>query len=197
MPLTDKRARLRCKSGYSDPLNGPGAALQRTGRGIVFPYTPTIISGVQVNYSKYELVHTNSQPYAFNNSSPPTIQVTGQFVQQTTEEAEYLAGVIHFLRVVTKMNFGTADGATAGTPPPVLQFSAYGNTNYNNVPVLVGGYNLTWPDDVDYVEINGNQYPTVMVISMDLIPHYNPSKVTSEFSMNAFKNGSLYSGGWI
>lgn len=197
MALSDKRARLSCKSGYSDPLSGPGAPLQRTGRGIVFPYTPTIQTAAQVNYQKYELVHTNFQPHAFYNATPANIQVTGQFVQQTEEEALYLGAVIHFLRVVTKMNFGSGDGATAGTPPPVLQFSAYGNNNYNNIPVLVGGYNLTWPDDVDYVEAGGNQYPTMMVLSLDLIPHYNTTKVTEQFSMNAFKNGSLYQGGFI
>ena len=195
--MEDKRARLLCKSGYNQALQGPASVLNR---GIVFPYTPTIQTQVQVAYSKYDLVHTNSQPHAFQSSSPPGIQITANFYQQTTEEIEYLAGVYHFLRVVTKMNFGEGD-PDRGAPPPVLEFSAYGATNYERVPVLVAGFTQSFPDDVDYVEasIGGGvvQMPTVATIAMDLLVQYSPRRTKSEFTLNGFANGSLYRGGFI
>lgn len=195
--MQDRRARLLAKPGYSQALQGPASVL---GRGIIFPYTPTVQAQTQVAYSKYDLVHTNSQPYAFQSSSPPGIQVTAQFIQQTEEEAQYLAGVLHFLRVVTKMNFGQGD-PEKGTPPPVLNFSAYGDQNFKNVPVLVGSFTQSYPDDVDYIEteIEGKaaQFPVTFTIAIDLMVQYSPSSVRNNYSTSAFANGTLYSNGFI
>lgn len=195
--MQDKRARLLAKGGYTQALQGPASVL---GRGIIFPYTPTIQSQTQVAYSKYDLVHTNSQPHAFQSSSPPGIQITATFYQQTEEEVQYLAGVLHFLRVATRMNFGQND-TERGTPPPVLEFSAYGDINYNRVPVLVGGFTQSYPDDVDYVEatVNGSvvQMPSQFTIAMDLLVQYSPRAVKNNFSTSAFANGTLYSDGFI
>ncbi len=196
--MEDYRARLLCKSGYNQALQGPANVLNR---GIVFPYTPTIQTQVQVSYNKYDLVHTNSQPNAFQSSSPPGIQITANFYQQTTEEVQYLVGVYHFLRVVTKMNFGQNDD-DRGAPPPVLEFSAYGETNYRRVRLVVAGFTQSFPDDVDYVEafINGStpvHMPTVATIAMDLLVQYSPSRTKKQFTLNGFADGTLYNEGFI
>lgn len=195
--MQDKRARLLAKSGYRQALQGPASVL---GRGIIFPYTPTIQAQTQVSYNKYDLVHTNSQPHAFQSSTPPSIQITATFYQQTEVEAQYLAGVLHFLRVVTKMNFGE-DDPEKGTPPPVLEFSAYGDVNFNRVPVLVAGFTQSYPDDVDYIEttVQGRpaQFPSVFTVAMDLLVQYSPRATRNNFSTSAFASGNLYSGGFI
>lgn len=195
--MADTRAKLLCKPGYSQALQGPGAALGTKG-GIVFPYTPVITTQTQVTYNKYDLTHTNYQPYAFAHGSAPMLQVTANFIQQQTEDVDYLLGVLHFLRVVTKMNFGRED-PEKGTPPPVLNFSAYGPINFNNTPVLVQGFSTTYPDDIDYVldSSGDNRVPAMMTIAMDLAVHYSPSKTRNQFSLNGFASGELYSKGFI
>jgi len=215
MVKADQRARLTMKTlgsnqfglsnaitgataGYYLPLEGPGLALRRT-NGILFPYTPNISFAQQVEYSSYELVHTNYQQNAYGKTRNPNIQVTGLFASQTPEEAAYTVGVMHFLRVVTKMNFGNND-QDAGTPPPVLEFSAYGAYNFYKVPVLVGSFNFVYEDGVDYVEIETNgdtvQIPTVMTIAIDLLPQYSPAK-QNEFNMAEFASGEGYKKGFI
>ena len=196
---TDKRARLVTKGNYNVPMNGPGAPLYRTGRGFVFPYTPNITTQTGVEYSTYDTVHTNYQQNAYSKTRSPAIQVAGTFTNQTVDEAKYTAGVMHFLRVVTKMDFGSDPGA--GTPPPVLLFSAYGNMNFNRVPVLVTNYVFTYPDDQDYIEfeVDGagtTQLPVQMTVAIDLLPQYSPAK-QRQFSVGAFSNGSLYRDGFI
>lgn len=210
----DKRARLTVKrglrpntltgrrgsrGGLGSPFFGPGSPLAVTG-GIIFPYTPNITYGQAVEYSSYETVHSNYQQNAFSKSRNPQIQVVGQFISQTPEEAEYTVGVMHFLRVVTKMNFGQFD-PQRGTPPPVLEFSAYGTYNFERVPVLVQGFNWIYEDDVDYVEVdsaNGGavQIPTVVNIAIDLLPQYSPAK-QNNFDLNSFANGGLYREGFL
>jgi hypothetical protein len=183
---------------YNAPFYGPGAALQRT-RGILFPYTPNISVSQQVEYSQYDLVHTNYQQNAYSKTRNPNIQLTGMFVSQTPAEALYTIGVLHFLRVVTKMNFGR-DDPDAGTPPPVLEFSAYGTYNFRRVPVLVGSFSYVYEDGVDYVEVESNgeviQIPSLLNISIDLLPQYSPAK-QSGFSLNDFAQGNAYKGGFM
>lgn len=194
---SDSRVRLSAKSAYTTPFSGPGAILAPT-NGILFPFTPNISVAHQVEYSSYELVHTNYQPNAYSKSRTPQIQVTGVFPSQTPEEAEYTVGVMHFLRVASKMNFGQS--SNPGTPPPVLELSAYGKYNFNRVPVLIGGFNFIYEDGVDYVTVGGAdstlQIPVVMTIAIDLLPQYSPG-IQSSFSIEEFASGSLYSAGFI
>lgn len=194
----DNRARLSVKGSYELPFGGPGALL-RTTNGILFPFTPTITVSQQIEYSQYDLVHTNYQQNSFNRSRTPTIQITGTFASQTTEEALYTLGVMHFLRVVSKMHTGTAD-TLRGTPPPVLSFSAYGSQNFHNVPVLVGSFNFTYTDDIDYIEVfsegNTQSVPIIMAIAIDLLPQYSAKKQRN-FNMADFASGKGYREGYL
>jgi hypothetical protein len=188
----------RTTGDYDLPLLGPGEALRRT-NGIVFPFTPNINVSHQVEYSQYDLVHTNYQQNAYGKTRNPAIQVTGMFASQTPEEASYTVGVMHFLRVASKMNFGSKD-PDAGTPPPVLDFTAYGPFNFNKVPVLLGSFNFIYEDNTDYVEVGvlGQriQIPTIMTIAMDLLPQYSPAR-QMDFNLNDFARGALYTRGFI
>lgn len=188
----------RARSGYTIPFNGPGEALRRT-NGIIFPFTPNINVAHQVDYSQYDLVHTNYQQNSYVKTSAPTIQIQSSFASQTPEEAAYTVGVMHFLRVMSKMNFGARD-QDRGTPPPVLEFSAYGTFNFYKVPVLIGSFNFTYEDGVDYVEVvTANepvQIPVMMMISMDLLPQYSPDKQKA-FTLGDFANGGLYREGFL
>lgn len=194
MPFINERARLLTRSAYTEPFNGYGAPLAKTS-GILFPYTPNISVAHQAEYGTYEIVHTNYQQPAYSKTRNPQIQVTANFINQTIEETAYTAGVIHFLRVVTKMEWGAS--SAPGTPPPVLDFSAYGLVNFENVPVLVQGFNIIYEDGVDYVQGPDNIHlPVLMTISIDLLPSYSPG-LQSTFSLQDFANGNLYSRGFI
>ena len=183
---------------YDIPFKGPASALRRT-KGILFPFTPNISVAHQVEYSQYDLVHTNYQQNAYSKTRNPAIQLSAVFASQTPEEAAYTVGVMHFLRVVSKMHFGSGD-KDAGTPPPVLEFSAYGTYNFSRVPVLLGSFNFIYEDGVDYVEVNINgekvQIPSMMTISMDLLPQYSPA-AQNNFNLNEFASGAGYRRGFI
>ena len=208
-PRRDLRARLSPRSSIrgasntvssnSDlPFEGPGSAL-RTTNGIIFPFTPNISVAHQVEYSQYDLVHTNYQQNAYSKTRSPTIQITGQFASQTPEEAAYTVGAMHFLRVMSKMHFGAGD-PDAGTPPPVCEFSAYGAYNFHRVPVLLGDFTFNYEDGVDYVEvITGGatvQIPAMMTITVSLLPQYSPAS-QNQFNLGEFARGTGYTKGFI
>jgi len=189
-------------SGASRPNNfyfgGPAKSLQNT-NGIVFANQPDIIFGQSVNQSPINLTHTNYTTYAYGGTPSATLQVTAQFSNVTEEEHLYTQGVIHFLRSVTKMYYGLNEGgnAPAGTPPPVLKFSAFGTNQFHEVPVLVGGFNVPYQSDTDLVEVGGQALPALQTIALDLLVTVNPAKQKKNFSKSKFVTGSLYREGFI
>jgi hypothetical protein len=191
------RARLTALSGLY--FAGPAAVLQRTS-GVVFPNQPDIVYNQSVNYTPYNLTHTNYTTYAYANTPSPTLQLTAQFSNVTAEEHSYTQGVIHFLRSVTKMFYGLGDVSstpTAGTPPPVLRFSSFGTNQFSMVPVVVGNVSIPYQSDTDLVEHNGIALPALQTIALDLLVTVNPAKQKRQFSKTQFVSGSLYGGGFI
>lgn len=178
---------------------GPAAVLRDTG-GLVFPVQPDIVYNQSVNYSQYNLTHTNYTTHAYAGTPSPTIQITAQFSNVTRDEHLYTQGVIHFLRSVTKMFYGIQDTTTspiAGTPPPKLRFSSFGSNQFNNVPVFVGNVSIPYQSDTDLVEVNGQALPAVQTIALDLLVSVNLAKQKREFSKHQFINGKLYGQGFI
>lgn len=199
---TDNRTRLSLKSSdgtinYKLPLDGPAKNISSAG--IIFPYTPTINYSQTVKYSEYELIHTNYAINSYVNSRLGNITISAPFINQTETEAKYTYGAIHFLRVVTKMHTGSSNNA--GTPPPVLEFSSYGQGIFNRIPVLVGSFSTIFPNDVDYIKFEDGKLgiinlPVTMEIQIELIPQYSAQKQNT-FSIQTFATGESYKGGYI
>lgn len=188
-------------AGAPQYFEGPASALRSNG-GIVFPIQPDIVYSQTVNYSPYDLVHTNYTFNAYRNTPSPNIQITAQFINSTQEEHAYTQGVIHFLRSVTKMYYGFGDlegagGAVSGTPPPVLRFTSYGQTVFNNIPVLVSMVSIPFQSDTDLVEFNGVALPAVQTIALDLLVQQSPARQKTQFSKAAFLSGSAYGNGFV
>jgi hypothetical protein len=187
--------------GAPQYFQGPAGVLRSTG-GIMFPIQPDIVYSQSVNYSPYDLVHTNYTYNTYRNTPSPSIQITAQFVNSTQDEHVYTQGVIHFLRSVTKMYYGFGDldgqgGAVAGTPPPVLRFSSYGQTLFNNVPVVVSMVSIPFQSDTDLIEVNGVALPAVMTVALDIMVQQSPARQKTQFSKAAFLSGSAYGNGFI
>ena len=185
-------------------------------QGLMFPYTPMIqVQHATVNYGNYELAHTNYDYFAYQKTSSPTATVTGVFGAHTQEEAEYMMAAIHFLRVVSKSNFGLTD-PDRGTPPPKLAFSAYGDAMFNRTPVYIRTVAFGLDQDVDYVPVRqsvstavqpgsdptlddmlANSYvPLVLNIFVDVMVAPNPSKIRNEFNLDSFRKGKLLDKGY-
>jgi hypothetical protein len=148
---TDWRARLSMPSGSffdKSPILKP---LTDAG-GLIFPYTPTISITSTSTYNEIPLTHQNYQFQAYQNSRVSDIQITGEFNVEDGVQAKYWIEVVHFLRSVTKMF--TGDTAFQGNPPPILNFSAYGDHVFRNVPVVVKSFSMTLPKDVQYISTN-------------------------------------------
>lgn len=166
--------------------------------GMVWMYTPTVTVSGAVDYNSYDPVHSNQEFAAYTRTRATSIQIDGEFSAQNMDESAYLLACIHFLRTVTKMNFGQS--TNAGTPPPILLLSGYGEYMFNDLPVILEQYNITLPQDVDYVRINqftDTYVPSRMNISVSLKVQNTPAK-NRTFNIDEFRSGKLMKKkGWI
>lgn len=142
----------QAQRGFLQPLLSP------TGTHMVleFPYTPTINMGHGAAYGSYDLTHSVYQQQYYMNTQNPQIDMTAMFTANTQKDAAHTMAALHFLKSMVKSQFGQSnpDGSrneNAGTPPPVLRFSAYGALNFKNTPVVIRNVNFTYPEDTDYV----------------------------------------------
>ena len=194
--LSDKLGNIFNGERSDEYFQGPAQILRGTG-GLVFPNTPSITMTNNANYDSYDIAHSNYAYYAYKNSRVEPIGVTAKFTINTRQEADYFLGAMHFLRVVTKMNYGATD-QQAGVPPPVLLFDALGPLVMNALPVVVGSFSNSFDDSMHYVtSTSGTYVPATTTVSLSLIPYYNPSSVTEEFNLRSFKSGQLLRKGYI
>lgn len=217
----DWRVRLSMPSHPSYTASPLLAPLQKT-NGLVFPYTPTVNIVHSANYNAISPTHTNYPTQAYRNSSVDQITVSGQFFNETEEDANYWIGMLQYLRSVTKMAYGQNNGDLQGAPPPVLRFSGYGDYVFNGVPVVVSNFTLDLSPDTDYISVNangatsalnssmaalqktgaqipaannGNVYvPVQSLVSVTLVPTYSRREQES-FNLRDFVSGNLVKGG--
>ena len=174
------RLALAPQAQYLYNVARPGDLLwPLAGKGVIFPYTPTIQTAYRANYQSYDLTHSNMRGYFYQSSSPQDIQITGTFTAQDTAEANYLLAVIHFLKSATKMFYG--QDSQNGAPPPPLYLSGFGTYQFREHPVLLSSFNLNLPNDVDYIRAGSiNINGTDLVVRRDRTP--SPPNTSPIFS---------------
>ena len=186
--------------------------------GMVFPYTPTVLIQHDANYDMLAPVHNNYPFPVYQGSSMQQITINGEFIVQTPEEARYWVAAVHYLRSITKMDYGQN---SSGNPPPTVRLNGYGDFVFNNIPVVVTMFSIELPQDVDYIstalevqDLTNTQtiatpagpqqastagtafsyVPTVSLMSVTLQPIYSRSQV-ERFDLNKFVQGDYLDNG--
>ena len=149
----DWRAKLSIlDSSFFD--NAPILTPIKNAGGLIFPYTPTISIGSTVAYNDQPITHSNYQFTAYQATKINEINVIGDFPVEDSDQGAYWLAVLHFLRSATKMYTGNTGDSNPGNPPPVLNFSAYGDFVFKNVPVVITSFSIQLGKDVDYIAVN-------------------------------------------
>jgi len=177
---------------------------------MVFPYTPSIIISHSANYNTVSPIHNNYPFFAYQNSQVDALTIVGQFYCQNSLEAQYWTACLHYLRVMTKMDYGSR---SSGAPPPIVKLNGYGDYVFNNVPVIIQNFTVDMPNEVDYVacgftpgdlaamgEFGGSRKygwaPSESQFSITVQPIYSRDSQTN-FSYRNFINGSDLGKGYI
>jgi predicted nucleic acid-binding Zn-ribbon protein len=194
----DLRVILRVPKAYlKGPAAGPSNILNDFG-GILFPYTPTISYDSQAQYGTVNPVHSNYTQYFFKNSQVGQISISAKFTVQNEREGKVWLGVVHLLRALTKMRWGTDVGA--GSPPPVCRLEGYGDFMLRNVPVVISSFKFDLPDNVDYISVGGEYkntlVPSITTINIGLNVMYSRREM-QDFSVDNWIKGNLRGQGYL
>lgn len=160
--------------------------------GVIFPYTPSISTSYVANYAPLSLTHSNYLSYFYQGSAVNSIQLTGTFTAQDTNEANYLLAVIHFLKTATKMFYG--QDAQAGAPPPLLYLSGFGANQFSAHPCVINTFNYVLPNDVDYVRagsVNQNALTLMPRRAKNSVPNNSFSSAISRLQTLGVKLGII------
>jgi hypothetical protein len=180
--------------------------LASTGNRFVFPYTPTIILQHSANYSNVSPIHNNYPFFAYQNSQVNELVIVGQFYVQNALEARYWVAALHYLRSITKMDFGMFG---TGEPPRIVKLNGYGDFVFNDLSCVVTTFTVDMPNEVDYIatglgNTNGDPAgskhiswaPAESQFSVSVQPIYSRKKV-SEFVYGSFVRGDMIDKGYI
>lgn len=119
--------------------------------GIVFDLTPKIDYSQSIEYAKTNIPHFNGTLFNYKNTPSPSINLTAHFINGNIDEVSYNIQIIHFLKSISLSDFGTKD-EHQGLPPPFLYLNGFGITNFRNLKVLVKSFNISYPDNIDYIK---------------------------------------------
>ena len=204
--VTDWRVKVSVGSGssilYEESNAKMLAPIRHTG-GFIFPISPQVQMTHTAKYSAQSLTHSNYAMQFYEGSEVGPIQINGEFPVQTVEEGRYLLAAIHFFRAATKMYW--AKDKLAGTPPPMVFLTGFGEFYFPKVPCVITSFMHTMPEDKDFIEIpppegiNGlpTRLPTQSTVALILQPIYSRESLT-QFSVEDLANGRLLGkGGFI
>lgn len=168
---------------------------------LVFPYTPQISISHSASYQSLEPVHSNFQFQSYQRSKIEEITITAAFHCEDADEAAYWTAAVHYFRSVTKMIQDSSNNN--GAPPPVVKLSGYGDYVFNNIPVVVTGFSVELPNNVDYIssKISGigqdatsptgvGYVPVSSTFTVRLQPVYSREQAR-RFNLTDFVNGKL------
>ena len=191
--MTDASGRMNANSDARSLTKG-------TKNVMIWPSTPKISQSIEVNYSTWELQHTNYQPSAFGSRSTPVITISGQWFSRNVEEATKTLEAIHLMRSATSMYYGRED-PKKGTPPPIGRLNAHGL--YNNTPVVVKTFQYDYPNDVDYIKVdmfgegNSQSVPVLFEMTVALIVQVNMVETVKNYTLSKFVSGDLLGDGYV
>ena len=173
--------------------------------GVIFPITPNITITHTAKYSTQPLTHSNYTMQFYEGSDVGQIMINAEFPIQNIEEGQYLLAAIYFFRSATKMYWG--DEEFAGSPPPMLFLSGYGDGYFPNVPCVVTQFAHTMPEAVDYIDIphpgsaesaggKTTRLPVISTLQVTVQPILSRVKAHG-FNLKQFANGELISKGYL
>lgn len=197
----DWRVRLSLPESF---MTGSLLAPLKEAKALIFPFTPQIQITHSATYDTLSTVHSNYQFLSYEQSRIDTINLTADFYCEDASQARYWVAAVHYFRSVTKMHYG--ETANAGSPPPVVKLSGYGDYVFNKVPVVVASFSMDLPKEVDYIPTklvgaDGNTTagsagandkisyaPVRSTFNIELKPIYSREQVR-KFSLDDFTKG--------
>ena len=169
---------------------------------VIFEVMPSITETGQANYRDLQPAQSPGGFSVYTGSALRQFSLTDvRLLARTEREAQEKLRIQNLIRGWTKPYFGKGNSASeTGLPPDVLLFSAYGHQNISRIPVVIGSYNIEYPNDSDYLYLartaggtpitDASATPISSVISLNL-QEVRSMRELNGFDLQKYKEGNL------
>lgn len=189
----DWRVRLNCAW---ENFNSTMFDMLRETGGVVWPYNPKVTVSTKAEYTSPSIVHSNYNFQQYKNSHVEDITIAGEFSCETEYDAAYWIAATTFFKTATKMFFGQGDNA--GNPPIVCHLNGYGQSVFNEVPVVIKSFSVDFNEDVNYINCNSwgtnTWVPVLSTITVVVAPVYSRRRLR-QFSLQEYATGKTAASG--
>ena len=204
-------------------ITDPSGRLKESGIStFYFPYTPTLTSLSNSNYSNAAPTHSNFQQSFFESGQNISLTIAAPILVENQEQGRHILKALDFFRGSMKMRFGKQD-PQRGLPPPVLRLFAHGI--YTNVPVLLTDFTFNLDSDISYIDIDpptgdgpsdgsgsgvygqnlstrnetqmGTRVPVSTTFVMSLVTSYSPRNIRENFTLDKYLRGEMKGQGYV
>lgn len=165
-------------------------------KNVVFYNMPEIGEQRSVDYEPISIVQGPGEFQKYKGTKSVQWSVNGVLTSRTPAEAKRNLEYINLLRGWSMPFFG---GNTAkeypgklGAPPPVLELKGFRRDILGPIPVVLTNLNWTYPQDVDWIPIEGTNtpFPAVFRVSLTLVESYSTQQFNN-FNLKSFYSGSM------
>lgn len=163
---------------------------------VKFKVMPTISESRNASYSDVQIAHHPGVIIKYDHTGSRNWGVSQiKLISRTVAEATENQRTLNLMRswMMPYYGYGTEieNKNMLGAPPDILMFSAYGEQNISDIPVVLESMNFTWPNDVDYIHTDEMQpFPVILTIDITLKEAWSPREY-SGFSLGAYKAGNM------
>jgi len=142
---------------------------------VIFEASVQLTEARIASYDDYSIIHLPTTLYAYRNTAGRNFGISGRLVSRNVKEAETNSYYVDLMRSWTLPDFGES-----GATPPIIKLSAYDNPNIQGIKCILRSYNVTWPDDVDWIYESSPPFPTLVSFSVDLNEAYTAEEITAK-----------------
>lgn len=156
---------------------------------IRFRDQPVLNESRSARYEPESLLHAPESYNAYAATEQREFSLDGRFFTRNYNDAKENNQIINVVRSLVLPDYNAT-----GAPPTPVRLYAYGSSHIYNLPCLVRGYSLDYPNDVDYVQYYSGEHdiivPTIFTISFTLVEQHSV-KALREFSLSDFRKGDM------
>ena len=167
-----------------------------TGNQVVFYNMPEIGEQRSVDYEPISIVQGPGEFHKYKGTKSVQWSINAVLTSRTSKEAARNLEYINRLRAWTMPFFGENTKkdypGKMGAPPPVLELKGFRQKILGPVPVVLTNINWSYPQDVDWIPVDGENtpFPAVFRISLTLVESYSTQQFNN-FSLKNFYNGDM------
>lgn len=151
---------------------------------------PVLQESRGAQYEAESLLHAPESFQAYTSTEQREFTIDGRFFCRNEADVQTNSNIINVVRSLVMPDYNNS-----GSPPVPVKLYAYGTWHLHGLPCLVKSYDFTFPNDVDYISINGISMPVIFNIALTLSEQHSVKQLRS-FSLADFRAGDMVSQGF-